>query len=307
MRWLVTGARGLLGTDLVAHLRGRAGEQVVPLGRDGLDIRRAADVAAALDRHRPDVLVNCAAWTRVDDAETHEADALAINGHAVRVLAEACAERAVRLVHLSTDYVFDGTAREPYPEDAPPRPLGAYGRGKLAGERAALDHGHVVVRTAWLYGAHGGNFVRTMLRRALAGDTVAVVADQVGQPTWAADLAARIAGLVRAGAPPGIYHGTNAGHTTWYGFAREIFAAAGADPARVTPATTAELARPAPRPAYGVLGHAGWARAGLPPMRHWRAAFRDAWPRLAGAAGGRDGARRDAVPAGGGRPAGGAQ
>jgi len=292
MRWLVTGAGGMLGTDLVAYLRA-GGEPVTALGRAELDIRRPRAVAAALDRDRPDVLVNCAAWTRVDDAEAHEAEALAVNGDAVAVLAAACAERGVRLVQLSTDYVFDGTARAPYPEDAPASPLGAYGRGKLAGERAALAHGHLVVRTAWLYGAHGRNFVRTMLDLAAGHGTVAVVADQVGQPTWSADLAAQIVALARAGAPSGVYHGTNAGQTTWYGFAREIFAAAGADPARVTPATTAELARPAPRPAYSVLGHAGWARAGLPPMRHWRDAFRAAWPLLIGGAG-----RANGVPSG---------
>lgn len=282
MRWLVTGARGMLGADVVAHLCSRDGEHVVALGREQLDVRDPGAVAAALDAHRPDVVVNCAAWTAVDAAEEREPEALAVNGHAVRVLAEACAARSVRLVHVSTDYVFDGTAAEPYPEDAPPNPLGAYGRTKLAGERAALAHGHLVVRTAWLYGAHGANFVRTMLRRATAGEGVAVVTDQVGQPTWSADLAARLVALARIGAPPGVYHGTNAGQTTWYGFAREIYAAAGADPALVTPTTSAALGRPAPRPAYSVLGHAGWARAHLPPMRHWREAFRAAWPYLAG-------------------------
>lgn len=282
MRWLVTGARGMLGADVVAHLCSRDGEHVVALGREQLDVRDPGAVAAALDAHRPDVVVNCAAWTAVDDAETHEAEALAVNGHGVRELAAACAEAGARLVHVSTDYVFDGTAAEPYPEDAPPNPLGAYGRTKLAGERAALAHGHLVVRTAWLYGAHGANVVRTMLRRAAAGEGVAVVTDQVGQPTWSADLAARLVALARIGAPPGVYHGTNAGQTTWYGFAREIYAAAGADPALVTPTTSAALGRPAPRPAYSVLGHTGWARAHLPPMRHWREAFRAAWPYLAG-------------------------
>jgi dTDP-4-dehydrorhamnose reductase len=260
------------------------GEYVAALGRVRLDVRDSRAVAEAVREYEPDVVVNCAGWTAVDDAEAHEEEALAVNGHAVRDLAQTCAERDVRLIHISTDYVFDGAASEPYGEDDLVNPVGAYGRTKLAGERAALGYGHTVVRTAWLYGAHGANFVRTMIRLEAERDTVAVVDDQLGQPTWTADLADRLVELARRDAPPGVYHGTNGGQTTWYGFAREIFTALGADPCRVTPSTTAEFRRPgghtARRPAYSVLGQDGWASAGLAPMRDWREAFRAALPCL---------------------------
>jgi dTDP-4-dehydrorhamnose reductase len=304
VRWLVTGARGLVGTELVALLRGLGTEDVIGLGRADLDIRDPAAVAATLARHRPGVVVNCAAWTAVDDAEKHEDEALAVNGHAVRVLAEACAGRGIRLVQPSTDYVFDGTATRPYGEHDRTGPVSAYGRTKLAGERAALDHGHSVVRSAWLYGAHGPNFVRTMIRLAAERDTVTVVDDQVGQPTWAADLAEQVLLLVRAGCPAGVFHATSGGRTSWYGFAREIFAALGADPGRVLPVGSAGYPRPAPRPAYSVLGHDAWATVGLPPIRHWREAFTAAWPAMAAAWGlpgpGADGAQPAGHPAGSG-------
>ncbi|GAA2422086.1 dTDP-4-dehydrorhamnose reductase [Actinomadura vinacea] len=280
MTWLVTGAGGMLGTDLVARLGGDA----VALTRADLDLRDAAAVRAAVLRHRPSTVVNCAAWTAVDDAESAEDAALAVNGTAVAALAGACAEAGATLVQISTDYVFDGRADRPYAEDAPTAPVNAYGRTKLAGERAAAEAGAYIVRTAWLYGAHGPNFVKTMVRLAAERDTVGVVDDQVGQPTWAGDLADRIVALAASGAPPGVYHGTGSGRTTWYGLTREIFALLGLDPDRVRPVTSAEFPRPAPRPAFSVLGHDGWARAGLPPMRDWRDALHAAWPELAGPA-----------------------
>lgn len=276
MTWLITGAGGMLGTDLVERLGGEA----VGLTRAELDLCDPAAVQAALRRHRPAVVVNCAAWTAVDDAETQEEAALAVNGTAVAALARACGDAGATLVQISTDYVFDGKGDRPYPEDAPTCPLNAYGRTKLAGERAAAGVDAYIVRTAWLYGAHGGSFVRTMARLASERDTVSVVNDQTGQPTWTGDLADRVIALVSAGAPPGIYHGTNGGATTWYGLAREVFTLLGLDPDRVRPTTSADFPRPAPRPAYGVLGHDGWAKAGLPPMRDWRDALHEAWPSL---------------------------
>ncbi|MFF4774475.1 dTDP-4-dehydrorhamnose reductase [Microtetraspora fusca] len=275
-RWLVTGATGMLGSDLVGVLS-LAGERVVALGRRDLDLLDPAAVASVVRAVRPDVVVNCAAWTAVDDAEVREAEATAVNGHAVEVLAAVCGRR---LVQISTDYVFDGAAPGPYPEDAPTRPINAYGRSKLAGERAALKSGGRVVRTAWLYGANGPNFVQTMVRLAGERDTVSVVADQFGQPTWSGDLAAQIVRMVRAGAPPGVYHGTSGGRTSWHGFAREVFALLGADPERVRPIPSAEFPRPAARPANSVLGHAAWAGCGLAPIRDWREALHAAWPYL---------------------------
>ncbi|GAA0361438.1 dTDP-4-dehydrorhamnose reductase [Microbispora corallina] len=275
----MTGAGGMLGADLVTLLR-HEGEDVVPLARRDLDLRDPRAAGAAVEDVKPDVVVNCAAWTAVDEAEAHEEEALAVNGHGVRRLAAASAGHGAKLIHISTDYVFDGTARLPYAEDEPVDPVNAYGRTKLAGERAALSHGGHIVRTAWLYGEHGANFATTMIRLAGERDTVSVVDDQHGQPTWTADLAGRIVLLGRSGAPPGVYHGTNAGRTTWYGYAREIFRLLGADPDRVRPTTSRDFPRPAPRPAYSVLGHAAWGRAGMAPMRDWREALHDAWPRL---------------------------
>ncbi len=286
-RWLVTGAGGMLGQDMTALLT-CSGEQVSTFTRHDLDITDTAAVAAAVQAAKPDVIVNCAAWTAVDDAEAHQDAALAVNGHAVEGMAVACAEAGVALVHLSTDYVFDGAASSPYAEGAAPAPRTAYGRTKLAGEQAVLttlpDTGYVV-RTAWLYGAHGPNFVHTMIRLARSGVSPAVVEDQRGQPTWSADVARQIRALITSGAPAGVYHATSSGETTWFGLAMEVFElfnaaeSATAAPAPV-PTTSAAFNRPALRPAYSVLGHDAWAAAGIPPIGHWRDALHRAFPAL---------------------------
>jgi dTDP-4-dehydrorhamnose reductase len=285
-RWLVTGARGMLGQDLVSLLR-RHGAGVTGLARRDLDVADPAAVGAAVQHMRPDVVVNCAAWTAVDLAETHEAEAFAVNGQGAANLAAACALAGARLVQLSTDYVFDGSARKPYAEDDAPAPRSAYGRTKLAGELAVLgqlpDSGYVL-RTAWLYGAGGGNFVRTMIRLERQQPDVAVVDDQHGQPTWTAAVAGQIIALMSSGAPPGVYHATASGETTWFGLAREVFRLLGADPARVNATTTSAMNRPAPRPGYSVLGHYASAEAGLAPLADWRTALGQAFPALAAAA-----------------------
>jgi len=278
MNWLVTGAGGMLGHDLL---------KVLPPGgtalrRRELDITDAEAVAAAVAGH--DLVFNAAGWTDVDGAEADEAAATLVNGTGVETLALACAKTGARLIHVSTDYVFAGDATEPYPEDGPINPINGYGRSKLAGERAvleALPETGYVVRTAWLYGRHGKNFVATMLRLARERDTVDVVDDQLGQPTWSLDLARQLVALGSApGAPAGVYHGTSSGQTTWYGLAREIFATAGLDPERVRPTTTDRFVRPARRPAYSVLGHDRWALAGLSPLRDWKTALHEALPEL---------------------------
>jgi len=271
-RWLITGAGGLLGTDLAAKL-----PDAVALTRRDLDLLDAAAVRAAVDKHQPQIVVNCAAWTAVDDAETREADARAVNGTAVQSLAETCQDVGARLVHLSTDYVFPGDATEPYAEDASVGPVNAYGRTKLAGERAVLayERGYVL-RTAWLYGAHGPNFVRTMIRLSAERETVDVVDDQRGQPTWTGDLADQIITLMSSAAEPGVYHATNGGETTWYDLTREIFTLLGTDPDRVRPTTAAAFPRPARRPSYSVL-----TTTRGPGMRPWREALHAAWPDLA--------------------------
>ena len=275
MTWLVIGSRGQLGTDLMQLL----GDGGVGLDVPDIDITDLGSVAEAVNRVAPEVVVNCAAYTAVDAAETDEAAAEAVNGLGATNVARACA--GTRLLHVSTDYVFDGTASQPYPEDAVPAPRSAYGRTKLHGEQAVLQHpGAYVVRTAWLYGAAGNNFVKTMLHLEGSRETLSVVDDQVGQPTWSRDLAAQLIRLGDSTATPGVYHGTNAGQTSWFGFTRRIFELIGADPQRVLPTTTDQFPRPAPRPAYSVLGHGRWAQQGLPPMRPWDEALAEALPAL---------------------------
>lgn len=277
---LVTGAAGMLGTDLVTALRA-AGITTVAATRDSLDIRVPADVAAALPGI--DVVVNTAAWTDVDRAETEEAAATAVNGTAVATLAQACARSGARLIQISTDYVFSGRATTPWSETAPTDPVSAYGRGKELGERAVLEHlgdrGYVV-RTAWLYGAHGRNFVATILRLAAERPTLDVVDDQHGQPTWTCALADQVAQLCLAAcagdAPAGVYHGTASGQTTWHGLARAVFAERGLDPDRVRPVGTAAFPRPARRPAYSVLGHDRWQAAGIAVQPAWQEQLRAA-------------------------------
>lgn len=282
-RWLITGAGGMLGHDLVDALSDRP-DQVTALRRADLDISDPSAVADAVKGH--DVVVNAAAWTDVDGAESAEAAATAINGLAVGALAGVCAATGARLLHVSTDYVFPGFADAPYPEDGLTDPVNAYGRSKLAGEVEILtqlpDAGYVV-RTAWLYGEHGKNFVTTMLNLANQRDTVDVVDDQRGQPTWSGALAARLVELgdraLAGTAPAGVYHGTASGETTWYGLARAVFEAGGHDPDRVRPTTSAAYVRPATRPAYSVLGHDRWRLAGLAPMADWHQQLREAMAR----------------------------
>ncbi|WP_020136191.1 dTDP-4-dehydrorhamnose reductase [Streptomyces sp. 351MFTsu5.1] len=282
--WLVTGAGGMLGQDVLARLA-QSGERYVALDRKALDLTDADAVSAALEEHRPDVVVNCAAWTAVDDAETREDEALAINGDGPANLAAACARTGAVLLHVSTDYVFAGDATAPYAEDAPTAPRSAYGRTKLAGEKAVLatERGYVV-RTAWLYGTGGPNFVKTMIKLEGVKDTLDVVDDQRGQPTWSADLAGLLVelglGALAGTAPAGVYHGTNSGETTWHGFTQEIFRLLGTDPDRVRPTTSEAFVRPAPRPAYSVLGHGRFAEAGIEPLRDWRTALTEAFPEI---------------------------
>jgi dTDP-4-dehydrorhamnose reductase len=281
MRWLVTGAGGMLGRDLVVALAEAGETDVLAATRAELDITDPSAVRDAVDG--VDLVLNAAAWTDVDGAESAEEAATAVNGTAVRLLADAAGKR---LISISTDYVFDGTATTPIAEDTPHAPLNAYGRGKAVGERAVLAAGGYVVRTAWLYGEHGPNFVRTMLRLAADRDTLDVVDDQRGSPTWSLALARQLVALGRAAsagrAEPGAYHGTAAGSTTWFGLARATFEEAGLDPARIRPTTSDKFVRPARRPAYSVLGHQRWAGTGVEPLSDWRPMLAAAIPSLGG-------------------------
>ena len=278
-RWLLTGGRGMLGQDLSRAVEG-SGDEVVATGSADLDITDPRAVREAVGDF--DVVVNCAAWTAVDDAEAHEPQAFSVNATGAANVARACAERDVRLVQISTDYVFDGTATVPYAEDTAQRPKTAYGRTKCAGEWAvrSLHPDALVVRTAWLYGAGGGNFVSTMARLAGERDVLTVVDDQHGQPTWTVDLADLVVRLVRAGVPGGYWHGVSAGETTWWGLARAVFDGAGWDPERVHPVGSEQFVRPAARPAYSVLGTDRLTTHGVAPVRDWAAALREALPDL---------------------------
>jgi dTDP-4-dehydrorhamnose reductase len=252
MRVAVTGAGGMLAREVLREAA-RRGHVALAFPRAQLDVTDEAAVAAALRAAAPDVVVQCAAYTRVDDAEHEEAEAARVNAEATAFVARVCAGIGARLVYPSTDYVFDGTARVPYPPDAPTSPINAYGRSKLAGEHAALGGADaLVVRTSWLHGPGGRNFVRTILARARTGAPLRVVNDQVGSPTSTLDLAAMIFGLVEGGAPAGIHHATNRGDTTWYGLACAALELAGID-AAIQPCSSGEFPQVARRPQYSVL------------------------------------------------------
>jgi dTDP-4-dehydrorhamnose reductase len=269
MRMLITGAAGMLGRDLAA-----AAPDAVPLSRAELDVTDYAAVRAAIVDACPDVVVNCAAWTDVDGAEAQEAEAEAVNGAGAGNVARAAAAAGAAVVHVSSDYVFDGRKSTPYVESDPVRPLSAYGRGKLAGERAvaaAHPDGHLIVRSSWLFGVHGHNFVATMLRLAGERDAVSVVDDQVGCPTFTGHLAAALVALAEGGAR-GVMHVAGAGRCSWNELAREVFAQAGMT-CEVRPAKTEDMGRPAPRPAFSVLGTERADAIRLPPWRDGVAAY----------------------------------
>lgn len=279
MRWLVTGAAGMLGADAVALLTER-GHAVTATTQHELDILDEDAAVAAVAGH--DLVLNCAAWTAVDDAEHQEAAAFEVNAVGPAILARAARRHGARLVHVSTDYVFDGHASEPYPAEAPLRPQSAYGRTKAAGEwavRAELPEAHIIVRTAWLYGVGGGCFPKTIARVAREKGAVSVVEDQLGQPTWSQDVADLVERLIGAHAPSGSYHATSSGQASWFEFAQAVCDSAGLGADVVSPTTSAEFVRPAPRPAYSVLAHDSVEKAGVTPIGDWR----ERWQVAAGA------------------------
>jgi dTDP-4-dehydrorhamnose reductase len=262
MRVVVVGAGGMLGRDVAAAA---AGHEVVGLSHREVDVRDGGAVDHALRAQRPDAVVNCAAYTDVDGAESNEDAAMAVNAVGALNVAEAAAAVGAAVVYPSTDYVFDGTKREPYVESDRVAARSAYGRSKLEGELAtATVERHLVVRTAWLFGSGGRNFVETMLRAGERG-AVKVVDDQVGCPTYTRHLAAAIVEMIESGLT-GVVHAAGSGECSWYEFAVEIFRRAGAD-VDVSPCTTDEFPRPAPRPAYSVLRS---ERPPAPTLPHWR-------------------------------------
>lgn len=268
MRTLVTGAAGQLGQDLVRACTA-AGDEVIACTSSDLDLGDRDSVAQAITATAPDVVVNAGAWTAVDDCEADPDRAWRINALGVRWVTDAARRAGAHVVHVSTDYVFDGTKPTPYLEWDEPNPQSVYGRSKLGGERE-VDPAHTVVRTSWVCGAHGRNVVRTVLG-LVDRPELAFVDDQRGCPTFTADLAPAIRRLA-VHRLPGTYHVTNQGATTWYGFVRDILELAGADPGKVRPISTAELdpPRPAPRPASSVLDNAALRLGGLPLLPHYR-------------------------------------
>jgi dTDP-4-dehydrorhamnose reductase len=277
--FLVAGAAGMLGVDLCRVLE-ESGHRVSAGDLPELDILDPDQCRAAVEGH--DVVVNCAAYTAVDAAETDEGRAFAVNAVGAANLARAAREGGAAVVQLSTDYVFPGDATAPYSPDAVVAPRSAYGRTKAAGEWAVRAEcpRTWLVRTAWLYGARGASFPATIARLAGERETLSVVDDQRGQPTWTVDLAHGILRVVEAGAPFGVWHATGGGETTWFGLARAVFEELGLDPERVQPTTSEAFQRPAPRPAYSVLSHAMWREHGLEPLPDWREALHRAAPAL---------------------------
>jgi dTDP-4-dehydrorhamnose reductase len=273
--WLVVGANGQLGRCLTDSLV-TAGIEFEATSSQELDITNSKQVKDFFQQTKYSTVINCAAWTAVDDAEDNITDALRINYEGPKNLATAALNAQARLIHVSTDYVFSGDATEPYEVDTPTNPLNAYGRTKQMGDSAVLTIGSgqfPIVRTAWLYSRYAKNFAKTMATRAVQGLPVRVVNDQFGQPTSATDLSRLIIEIAKSLSPPSIVHGTNSGTATWYDFAREIYSLIGAQSDLVTPVTSAEFPTRAYRPSYSVLGHGAFRTNGLKEMRDWKLAL----------------------------------
>lgn len=270
MKILITGAYGMLGSDLREVLKN---QELIVTGSKDLDITDEDKVIEFVCENSPELVINAAAYTAVDDCETHYDDAYAVNALGPKNLAIACNKLDIPLVHISTDYVFDGTKRTPLIEADNLGPQSAYGKTKLAGEEFIQENTdkYFILRTAWLYGLHGNNFVKTMLELAENHDEITVVDDQVGSPTYSFDLAVAITNLLFSD-KYGIYHVTNEGECSWYEFAKLIFELSNID-VNVVPVTTEEFPRPAPRPHYSVLNNKKWNSSGFVPMRTYQEAL----------------------------------
>ncbi len=283
MTWLITGGSGQLGIAVSQEL-GERGIFFTAWGSEDLDITQGPTVRDFVSQLSPKVIVNSAAWTNVDEAESNEPQASRVNGDGAENVALAAKQCGAKLIHVSTDYVFSGESKTPWQVADRIDPQSAYGRTKADGESrvvATNPENSSVVRTAWLYSSWGKNFAKTMTRLALNGDDeVRVVNDQLGQPTSAVDLAKQLVELGLSSSPSGIYHGTNSGEATWFEFAQEIFELVGADVRRVVPVSSSEYPRPAMRPSYSVLSHEAWGKTSVKPMRDWRIALAEAMPAI---------------------------
>jgi dTDP-4-dehydrorhamnose reductase len=281
--WAILGGHGQLGCSF-RDVLSAAGISHEILGRNGVDITNMSSVSSQLTAIHPTVIVNCAAWTAVDNAEDFESDAFAINAEGARNVAIAARTIGARLVHISTDYVFPGDEVSARDEDAATGPSSVYGASKLAGEEAVLSEysaNSLIVRTAWLYSKYGGNFVKTMVRKALTSSEVRVVNDQHGQPTSAVDLADHVVDLVQHNEAQGIFHGTNSGSTTWYDLTRAIYEMLGVSTSLVSPVDSSAYPTKALRPSNSVLGHQRTLSLGIPEMRTWLEALAASLPEIA--------------------------
>jgi dTDP-4-dehydrorhamnose reductase len=272
---VVVGSSGMLGHALVAEL---GDHELRALTKADADLTNKATLEQVIPERA--VVINAAAYTDVDAAETHRTEAFAVNAEGVRHLAEVVQVRQGRLIHVSTDYVFDGTATTPYSENSDRNPVSVYGASKAQGEEYVQDilpDSGIIVRTAWLYGLPGSSFARTILTLGKTKESLDVVNDQIGQPTSTLDVARMIRALVESDVHSGVFHATNSGQASWCDFAQRLFSLAGWDPTRITPVTSEAFPRPASRPAWSVLGHEAWSAQGLSAPRDWRDALDEAW------------------------------
>jgi len=274
MKVLLLGHKGMLGNDLMAQFRHR--HDVIGMDREEIDITRASECRRAVEEIQPQLVINAAGYTNVDACETAKEECFAVNAEAVKNIAQACRDGNIPLIHYSTDYVFDGNANHPYAEEDPCNPINTYGASKLAGEHhlKRLTDNFILIRTAWLYGAKGKNFVSAILDRARETGRLTVVDDQMGSPTCTRDLAAATELLVDKNAR-GIFHVTNRGSCTWYDFARKILKEARLEQVELSPMKTSELQRAAKRPSYSVLGMQKFVAATGKTMQPWQLAFSD--------------------------------
>lgn len=278
--WLVTGANGQLGQEFLRYPK-LPNIDFMGLTKNELDITNYESVKKVMVELNPTGVINTAAWTNVDAAETSEAEAFSVNASGPEILSKVANEENIKLIHFSTDYVFNGKGNKPYEIDSVKDPQTAYGRTKLAGEIAIMNNmkqDFWILRTAWLYGEYGPNFVKTILKLDKTHPKLKVVNDQVGQPTWTFDVVEKVIEVIKKSPAPGIYHCVNTGQSSWHEFASEIFTQLSLDASRIQPVSTSEFPRPALRPAYSVLSQNQWKVQSILPMRNWREALGVALP-----------------------------